>query len=832
MSRLLEKKELDRYDPSPVQGSISLLQVAWKRKPLIALGAVLGLLVGWVYFLQRPAVYESSAQIKVERTFASGPVQGFEGSMVMYEDYLATQMQLIQSQRIIKAAVKAGKLNELPSFAGQDEAATASSIRGSFNITRIMQQTTATPTNFLTLSFRGPNSEDCATVLNQIIQSYEDYLKDDRTKTHKKSFEELVQMHDKLEEELVTQNDKLRKMRELTKIIRTEKGGSVELEILRDTQTRRANIAVQLAETRMRLNRINDAVAKGEDPTDYLDLTPEGSKFLAGPGEETLERLLAPLFVQEATLLERFGSEYFEVKDVRAKIKAQREVWIRQHPESGVRLPAAKSGTGSAYFVGGLAPQAPGVKATMTSAETVATFVKSLKAQVVAYELREQALTKLADDEAKKMIAQGSVSEDEDTLRKDIEDKRELARSYRKRMDEVSLVGDRGGIVTDKMAEPGAGYQVEPKATPIILAALLGGLLLGVGLAWLAEATDQSFRNPEDIRRRLKVQVLGHLPRITATEEEKQMAEQGLLPLDPSICAFYQPKSVDAEAFRGLRTTLFFKLEGQGHKVIQITSPNMGDGKTTLATNLAVSIAQSGKRILLIDADFRRPRLHKMFNLDATTGLASVIAEGTDVQDAIKPTPVPNLSLLPCGPRPSNPAELLTSKRFLDLLDVLREQFDIILVDTPPLLAVSDPSVVAPRVDGVLLTIRVAKNGRPAAERAREILANLGANVYGVVVNGIDGAANQGYGASQYGYSYHYAYGYTYEAADNSSYYHDDEDAAPKNGTPDATAKEAVAANGAAAGTNGKASRNRRSRRRRAEKSSGLIRWLREALWH
>jgi polysaccharide biosynthesis transport protein len=808
MSRLLEKKEPDRYDSSPMQGSISLLQVAWKRKPLIALGAVLGLLVGWIYFLQRPAVYESGAQIKVERTYASGPIQGFEGSMVMYEDYLATQIEFIKSPKIISEAVHAGKLNELPSFAGQSETATTNNIRGAFTVTRVMQSSTATPTNCLILSYRGPNSEDCATVLNQIIHSYEDYLKADRTKNQKKSYDDLWEMHKQLEIDLTKQTARLRELRDLSKVIRTKDGTSLPLETLMDLQAQRSRVAVQRLETKMRLDAINEAVAKGADPTPYLDLVTDKDKYNTNPAGETLQDKLEPLLAREAKLLRQFGPELPEIKDIRAEMEVIKDVWQKRHPDA--------------------VPSAPGMKAVAASPETVAIFVKSLQAQLAFFEFREKSLEKIEEKEAKTLREQGGISEDEEMLRKEIEDKRELLRSYVKRMNEVDLVKDRGGIVVDRMAEPSAGYQVEPKATPILLAALVGGLLFGVGLAWLAEVTDQSFRNPDDIRRRLKVPVLGHVPRITPTEEEKQMAEQGLLPLEPSICAYYQPKSVDAEAFRGLRTTLFFKLEGQGHKVIQITSPNMGDGKTTLATNLAVSVAQSGKRILLIDADFRRPRLHKMFNLDATTGLASVIAEDADLPDAIKATPVPNLSLLPCGPRPSNPAELLTSKRFLDLLDVLREQFDIILVDTPPLLAVSDPSVVAPRVDGVLLTIRVAKNGRPAAERAREILTNLGANVYGVVVNGIDGS-NQGYGASQYGYTYHYAYGYNYEAADNNSYYHDDdEDAAPKNGTPDATAKDASAAKG----TNGKTSRNGRSRRRRTEKSGGLVRWLREALWH
>src|SRR5262249_3549316 len=143
--------------------------------------------------------------------------------------------------------------------------------------------------------------------------------------------------------------------------------------------------------------------------------------------------------------------------------------------------------------------------------------------------------------------------------------------------------------------------------------------------------------------------------------------------------------------------------QGEGHKVIQVTSPNKGDGKSLLIANLAVSIAQSGKRVLLIDADCRRPRQHKVFNVRAESGLASVIGGMDDLPAAVVATAVPGLWLLPCGPVPPNPAELLTSPRFKHLLDEMREQYDFVLVDTPPLLAVTDPCVVAPRVDGLFL---------------------------------------------------------------------------------------------------------------------------------
>src|SRR5581483_10648010 len=141
-----------------------------------------------------------------------------------------------------------------------------------------------------------------------------------------------------------------------------------------------------------------------------------------------------------------------------------------------------------------------------------------------------------------------------------------------------------------------------------------------------------------------------------------------------------------------------------------------------------------------------------------------------------QPTAVSNLDVLPCGSRPANPAELLTLPRFEELLNELRGRYDFVIVDTPPLLAVSDPSVVAPRVDGVLLTIRVSKNGRPQAERAKEILSGLGAHILGVVVNAV-GRLRDGYenGQYAYGYGYGYSYAYSYEPEDSKSYYDDPE---------------------------------------------------------
>ena len=227
-----------------------------------------------------------------------------------------------------------------------------------------------------------------------------------------------------------------------------------------------------------------------------------------------------------------------------------------------------------------------------------------------------------------------------------------------------------------------------------------------------------------------------------------------------------RPHSAEAEAVRGIRTQLLFSTSGTEHQVLQVTSPNPGDGKSTLSANLAISLAKSNKRVVLVDCDFRKPRIHRMFALpNAELGLASVVADQADLGAVIQGCEIENLSLLPCGPRPANPAELLTTPKFQEMLDDLRANFDYVILDTPPVLAVSDPAAVAPRADGVILVFRMTKDARPAAERAMDDLTAVGGKILGVVVNGST-EREMGYG---YGHSYKYNYQYTDSYADPKS---------------------------------------------------------------
>lgn len=210
------------------------------------------------------------------------------------------------------------------------------------------------------------------------------------------------------------------------------------------------------------------------------------------------------------------------------------------------------------------------------------------------------------------------------------------------------------------------------------------------------------------------------IPELKRNRRNKQPVDG----ISESVMTFHKPRSTISEAYRAVRTGLNFGIRGEGHRVIQVTSPDPGDGKSTFTANLAVSLAQTGKCVLLVDADFRRPRVAKIFGVDPSIGLCGAIQGLADFHDVIMPSGVQNLWLMPSGPYP-NPSELLGSQRFREVVDMLRDDYDYVLIDTPPVLAVTDPCVVAPRVDGVVLLIRITKDVRPHARRTVESLHEL-----------------------------------------------------------------------------------------------------------
>lgn len=229
-----------------------------------------------------------------------------------------------------------------------------------------------------------------------------------------------------------------------------------------------------------------------------------------------------------------------------------------------------------------------------------------------------------------------------------------------------------------------------------------------------------------------------------------------------TLIANTDAKSPVSEAYRTIRTNIkFSNIAGQELKTIMLTSATPNEGKSTTISNLAVVMAQAGHSVVLCDCDFRNPTQHKIFGLH-NKGLSNCVATGSNVMDIIQQTSVPNLYVLTSGPVAPNPSELLASQNMVDILEELKQHFDYVLIDTPPIMPVTDAAVVSAKVDGTILVIASGTVSPSVAVEAKTRLEQAGAHLLGVVLNKVDVGANSHYG---YGYGYYYYYGHEHNGA-------------------------------------------------------------------
>ncbi len=224
------------------------------------------------------------------------------------------------------------------------------------------------------------------------------------------------------------------------------------------------------------------------------------------------------------------------------------------------------------------------------------------------------------------------------------------------------------------------------------------------------------------------------------------------------LIMYHDPRSPISEAFRTLRTNLEFASPGEQLRSVLISSPGPEEGKSTVAANLAISLSQTGKQVILVDADMRKPTQHKLFSLPNRAGLTTLLVKDAE-QDVRQQTPVPGLSIITSGPIPPNPSELLTSDRMDAVVDSLADKADIVIYDSPPIAVVSDAIILGAKLDGALLVVRLGVTSREATKRARELLKTSRSRVLGVVVNEV--MPRHGYG------NYHYYYYYSKSEDEN-----------------------------------------------------------------
>jgi capsular exopolysaccharide synthesis family protein len=261
---------------------------------------------------------------------------------------------------------------------------------------------------------------------------------------------------------------------------------------------------------------------------------------------------------------------------------------------------------------------------------------------------------------------------------------------------------------------------------------------LSVGVAFLREFMDTSVRSPRDIARVGQMTLLGMIP----DEADDPQAAGSRLPL----VIFEAPHSMLAEQFRHVRTRLQHAASLDTTRSLLVSSPSPGDGKTTVACNLATGLALNGRRILLVDANFRRPEIHKVFGIGNERGFSDVLADLNSFAQLAQETTVPNLVVLPSGTRPVNPTELFESQLLIDFIERVQEEFDHIVFDSGPLLFTSEAMALAPRVDGVISVVRARSSSRGLLQRMRDGLRQVKAEHIGVVLNAVRAQGGGYYG--------------------------------------------------------------------------------------
>jgi polysaccharide biosynthesis transport protein len=744
VSTTVESPELEQVEAAVGRGGPTLMQIAWQRKSLVILGIMIGLVLGLLYYAQKQPVYQSLSQMLIVKKTPNDSLSlGTGENRITYmEDYMSTQSVLVRSPEIIGRAAKKPNLQDLKSFPGERPENIVYLIRDNLNVLRDNRDTqTGQANNILTLSFRGPEADECREILVSIMESYQTFLDETYKSVSDRTLELILDAKRTLSEKLETSEQEYQdfRLKNQFTFFQNEGGRSnIYVARLANIEKKRSELQIQKADFQQKVNDLKKVYKEQGEAAAKQRIAMLGVKLAITDQLGLLEKDMLVLELALRRKLNAYGPNHPDVLEIKEQLQLYKDKLAR---------PGISNGS---------------TDSKVKALDSVEAVIAALESEIGA----DDALLKELDDmfdQQHKSARELSYSElQDDRLRNRIHQNRQLLESITKRLSEISLVKDFGGYEARKISPASYAKKVAPNALTVFPIAGFGGLLMGLCLAYLAEMSDKSFRTPAEIRRRLGLPVVGHIPFFLPDEKAQKQIAAGEPGVDPMLCTHYASNSVSAEAYRSVRTAIYFNTQGVGHQVIQITSPNMADGKSTLAANLAISIAQSGKKTILIDADCRRPRVHKILNVSNETGLASVIAGQSDLATAIRPTAIPNLAVLPCGPRPANPAELLTSPRFKELLDIIRAQYDYVLLDTPPLLVVTDPCVVAPRVDGVLLAIRVTKNGRPFAERAKEILTSLGAHVLGVVVNGLGGNAGGRYGYGYDSYNYGYGYGYTY----------------------------------------------------------------------
>jgi len=702
--------------------------------------------------LKMTPVYEASGSIAINKQ-DSGLVN-FNNSPTFSLDYydpteMETEVKILQSDLLALQVVKELALDRRPEFVGKTQPAMPSSLglapdplqadtghtTSLLNSFRSSLRVALAPnTHIIEVHYRSADKDLAATVVNTIMTTYTE-------NNFKSRFDSTMQASDWLSKQLVDLQMKVETSQE--KLVHYQKEHEIlgidEKQNITTAKLDELNKALTTAESeRMdkesvyRLVQAGDAdsVASAASVLDDAGASSQSQGSLL----ETLRSKQADLKIQAAELNTQFGPAYPKLAQINSQIK---EV------------------------------------DTQISGET-RKIAGKIKGQYMAAVQRESMLHDALEKQKQEANKLNESAIEYSLLKRDLDTNRQL---YEGLLEKLKEAGVSAGLrsnnfrIVDVARVPTA--PIEPNIPRNLSFAFMLGLTSGVGLAFLLEGLDNTVRTTEQAQMISGLPPLGMIPLGSRTAREGTNTKRLVIATSKEaveLITQVRPQSQMAESYRALRTSLLLSNLGAPPKVIMITSALPQEGKTTTSINTAVVLAQKGIRVLLIDADLRRPSIHKTLGMGPRSGLSNVLTGSATLEQAITRSSIlPNLDILPAGTPPPNPAELLASTNMRDVLEKMRAEYDHVVVDTPPTLSVTDAVVLSPRADAIVLVIRSGQTTKQALRRSRDILMQVNAKVSGVLLNAVDLSSPDYY----YYYEYQGKYARYYRDGDS---HEDDED--------------------------------------------------------
>ncbi len=729
--------------------SIDILKFTMSIRNMLIAGLAVGLLVGvGVYMCLGPA-YQADTRIEVSQKSAIP----MDERSINFSGERTEHVHLIKSDAIVSRAVRDHGLGELPAF--QKSKDPVMDIIDSLTVKRSAGSDQSF-VNLIDISYLHPDKNAAGAVVRGLVAAYEDYLEAKQDSNSQELRESLARRQTELAEEIERLQSEYHAFRaDSPYYLPTPPTVAVNGSVIpgkNPYQARVEKIGTDLSRNRVLQSEIASRIATLEE----LQASGESREALeffvihwmsqgkssSGDGESGGG---GGSLLTEPPVRAELDKRFLDLQLMRDRLTVQLG---KDHPNV-IKLHQQLATLTDFYRQKGHTPprsHGPGADTTDDAGpiDLVAAYIRIQQQELMHRQDLEQRLTAdLASAESEAKAA--GLFEVEDQKRKD-----EIAR-HKKQWQDVIVELESFGVRKEQegyRVNQIAQVRVEKSIKRIIkIVGAMGclGVAVVFGLSYLKEWTDMTLRTADELKALVPVSVLGEVPEYSPSAAAARSASA----LDPRLCYYHRPGSREAEAYRSVRMAVLRNQPESGGQAVQMTSAEPGDGKSVSAANLSLAIAKSGKRVLLIDADMRRPTVHELFRIKQDIGLSEVLLGEIEWMNALRETPVEGLSVMTAGACPENPAELLTASDLDGLLRAAREEYDVVIVDTPPVLAVSDPSIVAPHADGVVLIVRMEKNKRAAIRRTLETLGGLDVELLGVVANGVSPAADD-YRANQY----------------------------------------------------------------------------------